>query len=222
MPLTPETAAALRAPAVLLFDAVEIMTATGPLRLLDGAGTASFAGRTFIGRDPVYGALRQITADGDGMDAEAPELTLELLPPTNSAMAALAGPDMQGRAVSYWIGVMNADTGQVIGAPDLRFVGEVDVPERSIDQGESLLTLRCTSVFESFFAVQEGARLSDGFHQSVWPGELGFDKTTGVDRRLYWGQDTPAAAVSSGGGGSRGGGGGGGSFVGEQLQRSGI
>lgn len=42
---------------------------------------------------------------------------------------------------------------------------------------------------ERFFEDNEGARLSDGFHQEVWPGELGMANATGIGKRDYWGAD---------------------------------
>ena len=56
MPLTPAFTAELAKPALILFGALEIVL-PGPtyVRLLDGAGTVTFAGRTFVGRDAVFG-----------------------------------------------------------------------------------------------------------------------------------------------------------------------
>ena len=102
--------------------------------------------------------------------------------------------------------------------PDVLFVGEVDVPELAVGEGTRAVSLRCVSVFEKLFEVEEGARLNDAFHQSIWPGEKGFEYVTDVERHLPWGQDAPRpAAVTSAGVGGATGGGGGSDFIGVRL-----
>ena len=195
MALTLAHDAALSAPAVTIFCALEIVLPTGPLRLLDGAGTVTFGGRTFTGRDPVFGALATLEIDGDGMDGEAPELTAVIHPPSNTAAAILANPAQQGAVVSLWMGVLDPVSGLVVPDPDLLFVGEVDVPELSVGEDTRALSIRCVSIFERFFEVQEGVRLNDAFHQSIWPGERGFEYAVDLERQLPWGQDAPAPGV---------------------------
>ena len=51
---------------------------------------------------------------------------------------------------------------------------------------------------ERFFDDDEGARLADGFHRSVWPGEEGLAFVTGVEKTVYWGMDAPPSAVVAG------------------------
>jgi hypothetical protein len=35
-------------------------------------------------------------------------------------------------------------------------------------------------------------KLSDSFHQAVWPGELGLEFVTTVTRKIYWRANDPA------------------------------
>lgn len=186
---------ALQQPGVVLFVAVEILLPGYNLRLLDGAGVVTFDSKTFVGRDATYGALGAATDYGDGVDDEAPSLTLTVLPPTNAAMADLADPTAQGSQVSVWVGALDPATGMVIGDPDLAFIGETDVPTRKVSQGSAALELTIVSVFDRFFDQNEGERLNNGFHQSVWAGELGLEFVSAVQRQMPWGSDAPRPAL---------------------------
>ncbi|MFN3584831.1 hypothetical protein [Phenylobacterium sp.] len=189
--LSPALDAHLARAQVTLFVAVEIVLPSATIRLLDGAGVLTFDSRTFTGRDPVYGVLGPIEPLTDGLDAEAPRVTISLLPPTNTAAATLAAPAAQGSAVSLWFGAVDTATGLVVDAPDLFFVGEVDVPTLRVGKGSRVLEYEVASVWERFFRNDEGARLTDAFHQSVYPGEKGLEFVTDVQRQLPWGADLP-------------------------------
>jgi hypothetical protein len=71
--LTPAFQAELAKPALILFGAVEILLpGPTPVRLLDGAGVATFGGRTFVGRDETFGVLGGVSDFSDGLDDQAP------------------------------------------------------------------------------------------------------------------------------------------------------
>lgn len=198
MPLSSAMATALEAPAACLFVAVEIDLPDGALRLLDGAGSVTFGGRAFMGQDPSLGVLASIEPVSDGGE-EAPSLRLAILPPTNAASATLANPAAQGRSVLVWLGALAPSTGAVIGDPELIYAGEIDIPVLEVGRGTRLLTLDCVSIFDRFFEDREGVRLTNSFHQSVWPGERGLEFVTGVKRQMPWGSDQvrPAAVRDS-------------------------
>ena len=195
--LSPALDAAFAQDLVTPFFAVEIAVPDAPVRLLDGSGLVSFGGRTFVGQDPTYGVLASGGAISDGVDGEAPSLVLVLMPPTNTAVAALAAPSLQGTAVSVWIGAVSAATGQVIGEPDLRFIGDLDVPTLKFTNGVRTLELLCVSAWERMFADNEGVRLSDAWHQDVWPSETGLIGVTSVPYSLPWGADGAVPAIRS-------------------------
>ena len=65
--LTPALEAALSGASPLVFGAVEINLPGYDLCLLDGAGVLSFGGKTYRGRDPVYGVLAAVEDIGDGV-----------------------------------------------------------------------------------------------------------------------------------------------------------
>ncbi|MFC3711257.1 hypothetical protein ACFOMD_01660 [Sphingoaurantiacus capsulatus] len=194
MSLSPQLEAALSGPSPTWFGALKIELPGHILRLLDGAGFVDFDGGTFVGRDPVYGVLAAIEEIGDGVGDEAPAIGITLHPASDASAAALAAPGMQGSRVSLFVGAVDRATGLVVPDPELVFVGELDVPTlRSTRNGRSL-DFDVVSTFERFFDDDEGARLSDGFHQSVWPGELGLAHVTGVEKTVYWGMDAPPDA----------------------------
>ncbi|MGI4880962.1 MAG: hypothetical protein ACRYG4_26165 [Janthinobacterium lividum] len=198
--MTPATKAALSAGSALLFGAVEVDLPGYTLRLLDGAATLVIGGNVFTASDPIYGAISALHDLADGAGDEAPSYSIDFLPPSDTAAATLASAAMQGSAVKFYLGAVDRVTGLVIPDPEVIVLAELDVPTLTWDATSRLLTWTVTSVFERFFDVEEGQRLSDSFHQYVWPGELGLQFVTGVTQPVYWGLAAPSVvAVSIGG-----------------------
>lgn len=204
MPLSTAMDTALAGDRVLLFGAVRIDLPGYTLRLLDGSGFATFDGGSFVGIDPTFGTLAAISDLTDGAGDEAPAISLTLLPPDDTAAATLASAAMQGSIVTVKVGAINPATGLVIGEPYLVFIGEVDVPELASGASGRSLEYEVVSVFERLFDDDQGARLVDGFHQSIWPGETGFFDVTGIEQTIYWGQTPPAGAINFTSGGNAG------------------
>src|SRR3546814_13277338 len=98
MHTTPQLDTALQGFSPLVFGAVEIVLPSYNLRLLDGAGTLTFSGKTFVGRDATYGVLAAIEALRDGAGDPSPSLPLTWLPSNEAAAADLPGPTMKVRA----------------------------------------------------------------------------------------------------------------------------
>ena len=189
---------ALAQPSVLLFGALKIELPEYTLRLLDGAATLVVAGETYVGMDPTFGAISDISELSEEDGDNAPEITVTLFPPDLSATAVLANPAMQGATATLMVGAADPVTGFAIGTPEVLFLGEIDVPTVSIDQkGLRTLSFSIVSVFERLFEVEEGQRASNGWHQSIWPGELGLEYMTGTDVNLYWGTKPPKSARTS-------------------------
>lgn len=199
--------AELAKPAPLMFGAVEILLPAYSLRLLDGSGMLAFGGHTFVGRDDTFGVLGALTGYSDGVDDQAPSLTLTLLPPDNSAMAALAAPAAQGSQLSIWVGAVDPVTGLPIPDPDLCFIGELDVATNKVGQNVRSLDISVVSIFDRFFDQDEGNCLNNGFHQLAYPGELGFEFVGLVRDPSPWGSSAPKASFSVGIGAGGGAGG---------------
>lgn len=196
--MDPVLKAALSQPSVLLFGAIKISFPDYTLRLLDGAGQLVIAGETYVGQDPVFGTISSISQLDEEIGDSAPEVEIALFPPDVSAAAALSHPDMQGSIVNLMVGAADPVTGAVIGSPESLFLGEIDVPTIETDgNGQRTVSYTVVSVFERLFEVEEGQRASNGWHQSIWPGELGLEHMTGTDVNLYWGAKPPAGYSTS-------------------------
>ena len=194
---------ALNSDTVIVFGAVRIALPGATLRLLDGSGVVTFGGETFIGEDPSFGVLGGISNLTDGIGDEAPAFEVTIIPPNDTAAGTLAAATMQGATVQLWLGAIDRATGTPLGDPYPFFAGEIDVPViRSGPQGRAV-DYQIVSVMERLFQEDEGAKLSDSFHQSIWPGETAFFDVTGIEQTVYWGQAPVVATVSVGSGSGR-------------------
>jgi len=191
----------------LVFHAFELVL-PGPayIRLLDGAGSATFSSKTFVGRDATYGALGAISTIEDSLEARTPRYQIELEPPTTAAITTLSAPSLQGAQASLWFGAVDRTTGQVIATPELLLVGELDYVTAALDQSSRRVSLYIASAFERLFAGDEAARLTPAFHKSIWPGELGLDFVVDATADPYWGVSAPVTpGIVSGGAAGTGG-----------------
>jgi len=197
---TPAMDAALAAPVVTTFGAVQIDLPSYTLKLLTGPIALAAPWDAFVGRDPTFGVLAGIDDLRDGGGEQAPTLTLRFHPASNAAAASLASPDMQGSQAQLWLGVVEPTTGIVVPDPLLIFIGELDVPRLIHEEHGRSLEYDLVSSFDRFFAEAEGIRLADSFHQSIWPGETGFSHVTGITEQIYWGETPPNPSVKTAGG----------------------
>ena len=190
--MDPALKAALAQPAVLLFGALKFELPDYTLRLVDGSATLVIYGETYVGKDPTFGTIAEISDLPEEIGDSAPEITVALFPPDVTATAALSHLNMQGSTVQLMVGAVDPVSGVVIGTPEILFLGEIDVPTISLDQnGARKVEYTVVSVFERLFEIEEGQRATNGWHQSIWPGELGLEHMTGTDVNLYWGAKPP-------------------------------
>lgn len=183
---------ALAQPSVMLFGALKIVLPGYTLRLVDGSSTIIIAGETYVGIDPNFGTISSISELTEEIGDSAPEITVTLFPPDISAAAVLSNPSMQGCVATLMAGAVDPISGIAIGVPEVLFMGEIDVPTIGIDaSGARTVEYTIVSVFERMFEVEEGQRASNGWHQSIRPGELGLTHMTGTDVNLYWGVKPP-------------------------------
>jgi hypothetical protein len=187
-----DTALAGRNPTV--FGAIRIVLPSATIALLDGSGQLTFDSTTYRGKDATYGTLGEVETLSDGTGDTAPAVGITLYPPGDAAAADLASPTHQGAPVYLHVGAIEPTTGAVIGS-HLLFAGEIDVPTLRSGENTRSLELEVVSVFQRFFADDEGIRLSPAWHKGVWPGETGLDDVTGVTETVYWGVQSERAAV---------------------------
>ena len=181
---------ALQDRSVLKCTLVRLDLAGGPLCLTDG-GFVTFDAEegegpeVYLGRHPVFGSLDTVGSIKDGADAQTTRIDIGIQPASDVAASILGSPSTQGARVQWWEAAMDADTGQLIGFPELKFDGEIDKPRFQV--GESwLLTLECGTQAERQLEPNADWRLNNAFHQMIWPGELGLALVDGVTRKIEW------------------------------------
>lgn len=183
--------AALQAPAPTKCTLVRFDLPGVPLCLTDGGFVRFDRGEgdgeeTYLARDPVYGVIDTMPSIQDGSESSVTRLEIDLLPPTDTATAALASPSIQGVRVQWWEGAINPATGLLIGEPELKFDGEFDRARLSVGD-KWALTMECGTQAERQLEPNADWRLNNSFHQVVWgTGELGMIFVDGVTRKKEW------------------------------------
>lgn len=189
--LTSQMDAALAADRALVTLFLKIGLPGHTIRLLYGSGAVAWGSEVFTGEDALYGTLGSVDPIEDGTGDQAPSFSFSMHPPSNAAAAALAAAGNQGSAVQVWLAAIHPTSGLLIPDPYLLFTGEIDQPQLEVDAHSRQVDFECISDFERLLEEDEGARLSDAFHQSIWPGELGFANVTGVEQTVFWGVANP-------------------------------
>jgi len=188
--------AALAQAVILPFGALSIALPGRTIYLLEGAGVTVFGGNTYLGDDPVFGSILSMETLSDGVGDEAPAIRMSFAPKDDAAATALAQAQMQGAAVNLWFGILNPLTGLPFDAPELVFAGSLDTVTLKGGANSRTLEMEITSDDELFFSTDDGIRLSDAFHRSLWPRETGLFDVTGVQRQIYWGT-SPQSGVTT-------------------------
>lgn len=166
------------------------------IRLLVGAGSLTWGAKTFTDTDTTFGTLAAIGEIEDGDGDLAPAWSFSMLPPSDTAAATLCSPTYQGSVVNLWLAGIDMATGLLVPDPYLLFSGMLDQPMLKVGHGGRQVDFECVSQFEMLLEDDEGARLSDAFHQSIWPGETGFSNITGIEETIYWGMASPPGSAS--------------------------
>lgn len=200
--------AALKSAAPLVCVLIKIELPGHTIRLLDGGGEVSFGGETFTGEDDIYGVLDAVEPITEQVGTEAPAVRFTFLPASLDALADITNPGNQGSPVHVWFGAVSPATGQIIGDPELLFLGELDTAEAEASESATVISFDAVSAWERLFEGNEGRRLNDKYWQSIYPGALGMQFVTEIQRDLPWGYDAPRPGVvtdTNGGGSNTGG-----------------
>lgn len=167
-----------------------------------GAGVLNF-----VTDHPTYGAIGSVGGFTDGAGQTTTRVTISFLPRDVTAATALKSSTAQGSRVRIWEGAVNRATGALIGAPELKFEGEVDRAKVAAGQ-EWSVNMECGTQAERQLEPNVDWRLNHPFQSLIWTGEFGLSHVTNVLRRIYWRMDQPGGgAVTTAGGGTIGGGG---------------
>jgi len=189
--LSPAFASVLNGDAAVVTILIDVQLSGYTIRFNAASGAVGWAGHTYNNTDAVYGTLTSISEIEDGIGDEAPSFSFTIAPPSAAAAAELSAPTNQGSPVYVWLVGIDPVTGLIIPDPYLLYFGAINQPQLNVDRGVFEVEIDCSSAFDLLLEEDEGARLSDAFHESNWPGEYGFVNVTGIERDIYWGLATP-------------------------------
>lgn len=162
------------------------------VRLCDG-GFVYWGGNKFDGVDQEFGAIAAAESFEEKTGDEAPGGKLTFLPPSSTAATALTDPAYQGARMRFWLGELDAETGAIIGTPDLTADLAIDTATLKVGKGTRAVDIEFESAAKRLFMVMRGNALNDRFHQACYPGEKGMANATGMPRSTAWGAATPNA-----------------------------
>lgn len=172
---------------ILLVGLCEMELPDRTVRLTDGGFLDWPAKGMFTAQDSEFGTIESVESAGEAVSDEAPGGRLTLLPPGVAVAGDLFRSDVQGSPLRFWLAVADRDTGLLVGDPELLFDGLIDtISIRTGKQGR-FVDVEYMANAERLFFVREGNVLTSRFHNLAWPGEKGFDHTTGSGTQTPWG-----------------------------------
>lgn len=191
--------AALGDIAPLAFIATEIVLPSRTLRLLDGsAAPISFSSMTFLSQDASWGAINLDDVQlSDGTANSVPAITLSLLPPSDDDAGDCLEACEDGSSVKLWLGAINRSTGQPIGAPELLFVGQIDVPTIVLGMNACAVSLAVTSIWDKVQSPDQKIALNGAWLKAYFPGVTGLDKVYLAARLVPWGAALPTTPTTT-------------------------
>ena len=187
---------ALQGQAPTLVHLVTVTLSGATVRWMDtgGSGFVVWGANTYKAEDATYGALGAIGAIEDGADGQATVCDLTIIC-DGTAMALWIDPAEQGSLVTVHLGAVTPATGLLIGEPELLFRGELDQPRIAAGKSQTLI-FDCITEEARMLEPNEEQRMTDSFQKSVWPGDLGNEHITDVEKKIYWRANDPNNAIS--------------------------
>lgn len=200
---------ALSDDAIWLAGLVEMQLPTGTVRISDCAAVM-WGSTLYDAEHASFGTIASMDEIEEGIADELPAWSLTFHPSDDADAVTIANPAFQGARILCHLAEINPVTGSVIGTPDLVFDGIIDVPTLRIGKSARAVDFSVVGRTDKLFLLREGNTLSSAFHNSVWPGESGFDNATGIELSVAWGTKSPprGAGASTPWDGFGGGGGG--------------
>lgn len=198
---------AQRQPAYVPCVLVRMELRSGVVRLTDG-GFAIHRGELYLAAQGGIGSLDtigQLTEGGSGTTTRS-EITINA--ESDVAVAALADPLNQTGLIQWWEGVIDPNTGLLIGEPLLKFQGQYDKARFTVSESSWSVVIECGTETELQLIPNSDWRANDAMHRKIW-GELGHANVSRLTDDDYWRTEAPAGAITSGRPGGGGGGGGG-------------
>lgn len=152
----------------------------GTYCLTDG-GFVVHEGNLYLGKEPSLGLFVGLSGLSSGAGNQTTRVDLRIAPKDNSAASILGSPNTQGSRVRVWRGAIDRSTGLLIGAPVLRFDGEIDQPRFAVGADRQLV-IACGT--QSARQLEENAdwRANQSFHTTRWAGENGMVRVAGITK----------------------------------------
>lgn len=167
------------------------------IRLCDG-GFVPWGSEIYQVTDDVFGMIGSMDVFEEGVGDEVPAFSITFLPASTAAAIDLAAPGMQGSRLRLWLAEIDDLTGQIIVAPDQQVDAQLDQVRLVTGKNRRELPMTFVPRGERFFSSNEGNSLSNAFHQSIFPGELGEVNATGLTGAVAWGVEAQQTGRSSG------------------------
>lgn len=177
---------------------LKIELAGGDVLLSDG-GVTDFGGDTYSPEDANLGSIASVDTIAEGIGQEIPALELNFAAPGVVAVTDLSNGAIQQSAVRLWIAEYDTDTGEVVGTPELRFIGFVDQPKVGFAFRQFNVTITAVPHLEAMFYRDTGNGLSSTFHKALYAGELGHDNASGLSIPVAWGVNSPSTGSGNAG-----------------------
>jgi hypothetical protein len=182
-----ETALADLNVALVMF--VQLEFDSGTVYVTSLAYSKEWDGHTWVGLGSL-GGIEPIT-EGENIEAYGINLTLSGI--NTALMSAMLSEQYQGRAVTVWMGALDADH-QVIADPVVVFKGRMDTPDIEVG-ATATIRLAC----EGRLADLDRPRVRRYSHEdqiAAYAADKGLEFVPQmVEKQLYWGQATPAGAA---------------------------
>lgn len=179
---------------ILLAGLMKIELPGRDVLLCDG-GFVPWGAETYLSHDEQFGVIDGFEVPEEGVGDVIPSGTLTMLPASGAAAIALSQPAYQGSRTRLWVAEIDEATGQIIGEPDLQADWQLDRTVLRGKRGERSLDIDCVSQAQRLLAKVEGNVLSSAFHSSIFPGERGFDNSTGLEANFAWGVASPPRGI---------------------------
>lgn len=197
---------ALSDDAIWLASLIEMQLPTGTVRMSDCAAV-KWGATLYDGQHADFGSVASVDEIEEGIADELPAWSVTFHPSDDADAVTIANPTFQGERILCHLAEINAATGLVVGTPDLVFDGIIDVPTLRMGKGVRAVDFSVVGRTDKLFLLREGNTLSSAFHESVWPGENGFDNATGIELAVAWGAKSPPRGAGTSGNGFGGSGG---------------
>jgi hypothetical protein len=189
----------------------------GDVRLTDG-GLVTFSAESYGSEDAIFGTVVSANLPASSFDGSAETGELVLVPNGDAAESLWWRSGLEDTRIRFYNGEVEAD-GHTVIDPEIEADMLIDTVELRQNGKENHLVLSLMSRANRLFYVNEGNVCSDRFHQTIWPGELGFRNCTDAQQYFAWGTSSPPSGGVGGGGSGGGGGGGFGGPIREAVDR---